>query len=461
MIRYVTPLLAFLSATSTSADASGQLDGVWQTDGYGWVASIEGGQGQLFSMAGDFCLPDVEETLPLETLLPGISLFPSDNGELLLISLVEFEPDRIRAERLSSLPEACLRDVSDTPMANFEALLAFFDQHYPFFDIYGVDWQTHVAQMRRQVRDDMSEDELFRLMSDLLRPVQDGHVALITTIDGEQRRFFTNRGRTQELIYSTAESAGEDPKLALDKFRDDFWYAGVQENLLGGSSKFAGNDLIQYGMINDTVGYLAFASVGGFGRDRADLPKSLRQTRRYLDQAMRFFDRNGASSLIVDLSLNYGGHDHIAREIASRFATEQDTLVYSKYASDADEPIQTIATISPSERPRFDGPVYLVTSNITISGGEILTLSMRALPQVTHVGERTRGAFSDILPKRLPNGWTLHLSNEVYLDAEGQHWEARGIQPDIEMPIFSDADPIASHTQAILGLVETIDQSTD
>ncbi|MCB1590330.1 MAG: hypothetical protein KDI56_15575, partial [Xanthomonadales bacterium] len=92
-------------------------------------------------------------------------------------------------------------------------------------------------------------------------------------------------------------------------------------------------------------------------------------------------------------------------------------------------------------------PVYLLTSDITVSGGEILTLALRALPQVIHVGAATRGALSDILEKPLGEGWVLTLSNEVYRDTQGQLWEGRGIEPQRPLPVFEAGQaPLAALT---------------
>ena len=49
----------------------------------------------------------------------------------------------------------------------------------------------------------------------------------------------------------------------------------------------------------------------------------------------------------------------------------------------------------------------------------------------------TAGILSDILGKPLPNGWSVGLSNEVYLDAEGVSFEGAGVTPDSEVPVFS------------------------
>ena len=161
----------------------------------------------------------------------------------------------------------------------------------------------------------------------------------------------------------------------------------------------------------------------------------------------------GAKAIIVDLSQNDGGYDLLARRIAGRFAAER-TFAYAKRPGDnADAPIQKLY-VEPSEGTRFTGPVYVLTTDETVSAAEILTLSLRALPNVTHVGEPTRGVLSDELSKELPNGWLLTLSNEVYTDSEGQLWEGKGIAPQIDIGVFSKTDVFAGHIEAVRKVVD-------
>ena len=61
---------------------------------------------------------------------------------------------------------------------------------------------------------------------------------------------------------------------------------------------------------------------------------------------------------------------------------------------------------------------------------------MRALPNVEHIGGRTRGALSDQLSKPLPNGWTLKLPAEDYRDPGGQSAEGIGVEPERSLPPF-------------------------
>ena len=103
----------------------------------------------------------------------------------------------------------------------------------------------------------------------------------------------------------------------------------------------------------------------------------------------------------------------------------------------------------PSSRVRFEGPLHVLTSDITMSAAETLVLSLRALPQVTLVGQATRGAFSNVLEKPLPHGTHVMLSNEVYEDPDGECYEGRGIPPDVPIVVFDPADPWRGHGQAV------------
>ena len=110
-----------------------------------------------------------------------------------------------------------------------------------------------------------------------------------------------------------------------------------------------------------------------------------------LDEAVASFQ--GARAVIVDVTNNRGGYDGIAQHIAGRF-TETRRLAYTKIGFGAQGVEPQPFHVEPSARVRYTGPVYLLTSDVTLSAAEIFSLYMRALPNVVHVGDTTRGAFS-------------------------------------------------------------------
>ena len=90
--------------------------------------------------------------------------------------------------------------------------------------------------------------------------------------------------------------------------------------------------------------------------------------------------------------------------------------------------------LTPHLGTRFEKPVYLLISPLTLSAGEIFALCMAAIPHVKLLGEPTCGILSDNLFHRLPNGWEISLSNEVYLSSKQICYESCGVAVDINLP---------------------------
>ena len=230
---------------------------------------------------------------------------------------------------------------------------------------------------------------------------------------------------------------------------------GIVQTVLRGQVHVAANQRVLWGFAAPRVGYLNVLTMGGFVATSDEAPPlewELAALEPVLDKAMTAFA--AADVVIVDVSNNRGGHDGVARAIAERF-TDRRRHAYSKWARGAKDVPPQEFFLTPTSRPAFHGPVFLVTSDITVSAGEVFTLAMRALPQVVHVGTTTRGCFSDVLVKPLPNGWTVHLSNEHYTDAKGQDHEARGVPPQRPLELFPEADLRQGHARAIRALADS------
>lgn len=309
---------------------------------------------------------------------------------------------------------------------------------------------------RSEIRPDMRDRELFRVMAQMMAPLRDGHLELNGRDGRRDLTFEPNVGRTHRALIAAAKQNGRSREDEVDAFHEAFWRGNVRDRILQGEGEFAGNKRIQYGIVDADIGYIALVTLAGYSGGRpADPERDLRVVNAVLEEALQGFRQAGVRAVIIDLSVNYGGFDFVSRAIAERFASER-THAYTKYAGDAKDPIRTRVMLNPSQGTRFVGPVYVITSNITVSAGEILTMALRALPNVTHVGEATRGAMSDVLDRTLPNGWELALSNEVYLDSKGISWEGRGIRPQWEMTVLPTGNPVEGHWTAFQQLLSKI-----
>ena len=274
--------------------------------------------------------------------------------------------------------------------------------------------------------------------------IEDPHVELHAEVAGERRSLEPGDGTTLGRL----KSAADQPTAVRD------WQAayqrGVLDVVLQGNGRRAARDRMIWGRVGD-IGYLNLTSMAGFsegqqGSDKTELDAGL-------DEAMAAFV--GARAVIVDITNNRGGYDGIAQHIAGRF-TDTRRFAYTKIGFGAQGVEPQPYHVEPSERPRYVGPVYLLTSDVTLSAAEIFTLFMRALPNVVHVGDTTRGAFSDMIEKPLPNGWTLLMSAEVYLDPQGENYEVRGLPPRLKRDVFPADDLHGGHARAVLALMEEI-----
>jgi len=440
-----------VSAITPLADEStlsSAAPGVWKSDGYGFILDSTVTP-KVYNVAGDFCqvITDGQES-PLQYF--DQLRFNRDKSDLLLSSVSE--PYEIKFDRLERLPVTCRVPQATDALAIFDAFAQTYAQHYAFFDTHGVDWPAATAQARAKLTPNSSEQALVETFIGLLSGLKDGHVSISATVDGEEGQFIAYPGRTNEAIQHAHSGEGS----AMAAFGTQYLRRDIEETILGGQGIDFPNERIKYGLTDGDIGYMAVMAEGGFADGRNASPEEeLAALEPALDQAMAFFNQNSVKAIIVDLSVNSGGYDYISRTIAARFAKER-AFAYSKQAYNTQSQTPTRIYIEPSAGARYVGPVYVLTSDMTVSAGEVLTMSLRALPNATHAGEATRGAFSDVLYKYLPNGWEVTLSNEVYADHAGQEWEGKGIEPQLPIQVFDPANPFTGHADAVMKLISVI-----
>ncbi|WP_371395879.1 S41 family peptidase [Fretibacter rubidus] len=431
------------------------VQGVWQSNGYGYVLEATKEYPRLFHYTSEFCIEDEETAAVLSHYLTPDNLAYDSEGRAIYFSPT-LEDYKIEMNVIPKLPQTCGLQLSSDPVAVFESFASYMTAHYAFFDLYGVDWENTVSEARSNISMQMTDTELFGVLSDMIRPLKDGHLELSAEIKGKETRFEPGQGSVGNAIDRIASRQGKDKQDLNNQMLMQYWMTGIRKTILGGKGKMTANKMIQYGLVSDDIGYIAIAVEGGYaGKGEGFEDDDLAVLQDTLDNAIALFNNESAKSVIVDLSINFGGYDFISREIAERFAVKP-SLAYTKYAADSNQKTPYPISITPHAGERYTGPVTLVTSNVTVSAGEMLTMALRTQPNVTHVGEATRGAHSDVLEKLLPNGWRLELSNEVYHDHKGNFWEGQGIPPHVPLQIFNPDNPFEGHVNAIKSIIERL-----
>lgn len=419
-----------------------QFEGFWEQRGYGNLFDFDGSRTTSFALTENTCI-EINTDPGLAGLSPEeiSQTFYDLQGDQLIVAFPG-EAFATRLHRVDALPERCADTVARDAQGTFDYLWQTFDEYYAFFELRNVDWLAQYESQLPRVAEATDDAALFSLLSDLLSPIDDGHVVLS---DGSD--FFSPAQRAG--LGLAIEQAFEQQSEIADI---DTWFDTVisqlRENIVMRLDENSVNDqgpLIWGTADNGSTGYLFIEQMVGFVLDESGNPvdnssaaEELAAASATMDQAIA--DLSNTSHMIVDVRLNGGGLDSIALNFAQRFTSERQ-LALSKTARSRDiesAPVQ--AFLEPPATGAYLNPVSVLISTDTASAAEIFAISMNQLPQVTLIGENTEGILSDILVKPLPNGWIAGLSNEVYLDAQGSSFEGAGVSPDIESPVFRIED---------------------
>ena len=295
-------------------------------------------------------------------------------------------------------------EYDDTPQGNFEALWRIIDEHYCFFDYkqheYGLNWQSVYNKYKVRVDKDMSETQLFEVMTQMLAELRDGHVNLSAPHD-------YGRYWTWFEAYPT-------------NFSDTLYraYMGTDYKIASG---------LRYRILDDNIGYIRYESfTDGIGEGN-------------LDEVLMHMQL--CRGIIIDIRNNGGGNLTNAEKLAARFCNEKTLVGYTQHKTGrghSDFSKLQPHYMEPSSNIRWQKPVCVLTNRHVFSAANEFVMYMKALPLAKVIGDHTGGGAGMPFTSSLPNGWTVRFSAVPTYDAQRQSTEF-GINPDYQVSL-SDED---------------------
>ncbi|MGE5361363.1 MAG: S41 family peptidase [Bacteroidales bacterium] len=417
------------------------LDGIWLSDGYGLMAEIGGDEMRLFEVTPISCIGSGVATRqrsaaghpvfrmsggPLLTLLPGASA-----GERRIHPPGAASDIVIR--RVPAKPAACARETPDTPESNFDVFWTTFNAHHAFLRERGVDWAATRAKYRPQVTAATTPGDLFSVLSAMIEPLHDAHTSLrASTL---VRTFHGGRAGWAPIGQDTAGQAFE---IIRTKY------------LQGAPRSFCSGNVLYGRTRNNGAGYLRIAAFAGYAG--GGFEAEARALAEALDAIVE--DLRGLKTLVIDVRVNGGGADPLGVMVASRLTDRRYVAFVKRARNDPEDPTRFTAPqttwVEPAPGARFTGQVVELTSRDSISAAETFSMAlMGRTPRVVRIGEPTQGVYSDVLGRRLPNGWRFGLPNEVFLTEGGKHFEVVGVPPDVAVPVFPREDLRAGRDSAL------------
>lgn len=425
--------------------------GVWEVPGYGYLVSIDDSGLSVFDRAGLHCLPNYPVT---EHLPQNFSKLDNDTFQT---SYSQYSTNYLFRRLNLEIDDICLTQSDLTKKATFDYFTQLMSEHYAFFELYGVNWSERVRAAKTKIHESMTDRAFFAVLTSMLKDINDAHLYLIGEIEGQELTYTAGQSKVLRNKLDRAFNHQSEFTNAREFRRN--WYRQHKETisnkLLTKQYHSDYDDQILWGTIGD-IGYINFLGMRGFSENNT-IQQELENAKTIMDTI--FVTLKDTEALIIDVSTNSGGNEELSLLFAGYFI-DKEKVVYTKQAHGFPHSQQVMTVTAQAGHP-YQGKVYLVTSDHTVSAAENFVMAMKTFPNVTIVGDVTRGAFSDVLDKSLPNGWQLGLSNEVYKDINGANWEGKGIPPDVHIPIFSRDSIFTSHAESMREIIQLIDEAME
>lgn len=300
---------------------------------------------------------------------------------------------------------SCIReDVSgNSPQANFESLWKIIDEQYCFLEYkkqeYGLDWDEVHERYAKRITASMGSEALFEVLSEMVNELRDGHVNLHSSMASSQyREWFDAYPRN---------------------FSDSIQSIYLRKDYINSSG-------LTYQILENNIGYIYCESFSdGIGDGNLD------QTLNRLAIC---------DGLILDVRNNGGGNLTTAQKLASRFTNEKVLVGYMCHKkgpghTDFSEPKPVF--LEPSDGIRWQKKVVVLTNRRSYSATNDFVNSMKQLPHVTILGDKTGGGSGLPFSSELPNGWSIRFSASPMFDPEMNQLEF-GIAPDRKVDMISE-----------------------
>lgn len=300
---------------------------------------------------------------------------------------------------------SCIReDVSgNSPQANFESLWKIIDEQYCFLEYkkqeYGLDWDEVHERYAKRITASMGSEALFEVLSEMVNELRDGHVNLHSSMASSQyREWFDAYPRN---------------------FSDSIQSIYLRKDYINSSG-------LTYQILENNIGYIYCESFSdGIGGGNLD------QTLNRLAIC---------DGLILDVRNNGGGNLTTAQKLASRFTNKKVLVGYMCHKkgpghTDFSEPKPVF--LEPSDGIRWQKKVVVLTNRRSYSATNDFVNSMKQLPHVTILGDKTGGGSGLPFSSELPNGWSIRFSASPMFDPEMNQLEF-GIAPDRKVDMISE-----------------------
>ncbi len=222
-----------------------------------------------------------------------------------VLHLQDSVPD-IHIDRITKIPAVCNQPTENTPIGNFDVFTHTWAENYISFELRHADWNKILAEHRSEVSSRTTPAQLFDIFESMIKPLGDIHAYVAAPSLKRSTPMFWRPG-TSYLVKGKPGEFADRGRWKL--------FEMTNRAYLQGTPKMFCNRHLQYGHINNSIGYIRILSFGGYSR-HDDL--------QALEASMdKIFSDSTLKALVIDMRLSFGGSDELGFAIASRLADRE------------------------------------------------------------------------------------------------------------------------------------------
>lgn len=343
------------------------------------------------------------------------------------------------------------------PVLNYEQFWKDLNDYYGLIDFksdkhligpFG-GWEGLYRDHKRYIHRDMSERELFAVLSSVLFNLNDAHAYWISD---RAPSFYNSIPTDNDYPHPSGISWASESEEVLP--RHSYGHSGNYRDLripkeYLSNSKYYEDGIIYGGIIDlykvetfsptledlldksKRYGYISISSFIKYN-DLKNFNAAQNWSRK-IDLVLD--DLSQTDGLILDVRHNSGGYEGNLEVVLSRFV-DRYKKVYVSYVRDGSnrDSFTRVEYYSSPTVNAYTNKIVILTDRGTSSCGDLFALSLKGQANVSIVGQNTHGIFSKVITRELPIGWSFRISTGYTLDIHGINYEELGVYPDFNIP---------------------------
>lgn len=142
--------------------------GIWKSIGYGEILKIDSTAYKYFEITNISCLPSKQGTIS------------EVKNSIVLINdtlVVKKGYSLYYYTRTNEFPNLCQKNIKDTndPLYNFEVFAETYREHYAFFELNKINWDSLYKTAKTKINSKTTEFELYLIIQEMIESLNDNH----------------------------------------------------------------------------------------------------------------------------------------------------------------------------------------------------------------------------------------------------------------------------------------------